>query len=217
MRRVAASTGAAILGVAVLAVAFGLAGAQRETHLTGTNLIRPFLFTVEIPDGRTACQPQENVPDGTGALRVRAGTFDRPGPAIAVSVERAGRPAVRGERAAGWAQGDIVIRVPEMQGDRLDARECYTNRWPGKLALAGESFGPDRSASIGDEPQPGRARIEYLRPRAEAWWGLGPELSERVGTVRGAFPGGAALYLWALLALAVVGGSLALVLREGSE
>jgi hypothetical protein len=70
---------------------------------------------------------------------------------------------------------------------------------------------------VGGVPQAGRARIEYLRPHAESWWGIGTTLAARVATVRGAVPGSASLYLWALLGLIVIGGSLALVVREASE
>jgi hypothetical protein len=47
---------AALVGLVALTVAVGVAGAQRGTHLTGTNLIRPFVFAVEVPAGGTACQ-----------------------------------------------------------------------------------------------------------------------------------------------------------------
>jgi hypothetical protein len=206
-------TVAAALGFVVLVAAVGVAGARSERHLTGTNLMRPFLWSVEIPAGQTACQGQENVPDGTGGIRLRGGTFDRPGPRVEVSV--AG--AARGVLAAGWRQGDVAIDVPEIHGDRLDSRVCVTNRGPGRLALVGENSPPDRAARIGDAPQPGRARIEYLRPHAESWWGLSGELAARVATVRAAAPGSATLYLWGLLILAVAVGALALVAREGRE
>jgi hypothetical protein len=213
MRRVSAAAAAALLGFAALAVAVGVAGARSTQHLTGTNLIRPFDWIVEVPVGRTACQADENVPDGTGAVRLRANTIGRPGPRVEVKVVGAGR----GEIPAGWRQGDVVVPIPEIHGDRLRTRVCVTNHGPSRLVLIGESFGPARAARVGREPQPGRARFEYLQPEAKSWWALAPELARRVATVRDAVPGSAALYVWALLGLAVTVGSLLLVVREGRE
>jgi hypothetical protein len=207
----------AVLGLLGLVVAVGIVGSGSRVHLQGTNDLRPFGFDVTIPAGKTACQPYENVPSGTGGVRVRAGTFGKPGPRVALSLEPAGSSPVRGGLAPGWREGDVTIPVTEVQGDRLGVRVCLTNHGPGQIALAGEPFAANFAARVGAQPEPGRARLEYMRPHADSWWGLLGTLADRVGTVRGALPGAATLYLWALLGLGVAGGAVALVLREGRE
>ena len=193
----------------------GVAGAGRERHIVGTNLIRPFTFGVEVPPGKTACQTREDLPAATGGVRVRAGSFDRPGPALSVALVSPGHPTVHGAIAAGWKQGDIVIDVPKTQGDRLNTRLCFSNRGSDRVVLAGEGLPADDSARIDGAALSSRVSVQYVEPRATSWWGLGPELASRVATVRAAMPGSATLYVWALLALVVVSGSLVLVVREG--
>jgi hypothetical protein len=199
-------------GLAVLAVGIGIAGARRQQHLQGTNHVQSLLVSAIALPGQAVCQPGETVPAGTGAIRVRVGSDGLPGPQVDVSF---GGQALRGRLAAGWQGGDVVIALPKVAEDLRGVPVCFSNHGPARLSLAGAAFPPASAARVGEAPQPGRVRVEYLRPGKESWWSLAPTLGDRVATVRSAPPGSLTPYLWVLLVLGVAGGALALVLREG--
>jgi hypothetical protein len=206
--RLAAPKLVVAVGLALLFAAFALAGAQRSRHLQGTNHLRPNLAAAGIGPGQTVCQGAESIPAGTGGLRVRAAG----GGAVTLSVDG----AVTARLAAGWPAGDVVFDFRETRAVRDDARLCFANGGPGVLTLFGEAFPPDTAAKVGDAPQPGRAGVQYLRAGEDSWFGLASALADRVSGARDALPGGATPYLWALLALGVIGGAATLAVRGGS-
>ncbi|MDA0164727.1 DUF2142 domain-containing protein [Solirubrobacter ginsenosidimutans] len=191
-----------VVGLAVIGVAVVLAGLRSERHLQGTNHLRTLVQAVPIAPGQTACQAGETVPAGTGGVRVQALAES---PAFSVSVDG----ALRGSHAAGWAQGDVVVDLPETTATRRNVTVCVTNAGPGALALGGEAFAAPDAAQIDGTPQIGRARLDYVQARAESWWQLAPDVAKRIAGARAGLPGGGTPYVWVLLAL----GAIALATR----
>ena len=195
--RVRAPTLVVVAGLAAITLAVVLAGLRSERHLQGTNHLRTLVQAVQLGPGKTACQAGETVPAGTGGVRLQA-LGD--GPAFSVSVDG----ALRGSREAGWTQGDVIVDLPEVAETRRGVSVCVTNAGPGALALGGEAFAPEDAARIDGAPQIGRARLDYVRARAESWWRLTPELVQRIGGARAGLPGGATSFVWGVLALAAI-------------
>jgi hypothetical protein len=205
---------AAVLGLVVLGIVLAVAGGQRSRHLLGTNNVRPFTFGAVAGPGQTHCQIGEVVPKRTSALRLRLGTYGALGPRATVTISAAGSPTVRGALPSGWHEGDVIVPVSPVRRELHDARLCIANQGrTARVAAAGESVG-GLNAQIGTQPQGGRIRAEYLAGAPQSWWEIAPWMAARVGLVRGAFPGGAALVVWALVTLGIALGAVSLVLRE---
>ena len=131
-----------------------------------------------------------------------------------MTVTSRGAAPVRGTLARGWSEGDVVVPIPELPATRRDARICFEHRGAGRLAYAGgRSIG--EGVRVGDRRGAGLVRLEYLEPEARSWWPVIGRIGVRVAAVRDALPGKATLPLFALFMLGVIGGSMALVLREG--
>ena len=202
-------------GAALLVAGVGVSGGRQDANPQATNLVRPVALVATIAPGATLCQSDERVPGGTGAVRVLASTGDAPGPPVVLRVAAPGRATRHGESPPGWRGGDLAIAIPMTRRWWPDARVCLTNRGASPMSLAGESFPPAEAASAAGNPQPGRARIEYVRSQTASWWSLAPQLARRLAAVHAAAPGAATGYLCATLAFIVAAGALAVVLREG--
>ena len=182
-------------------------------HALGSNFVPPQAHDAEVPAGGRVCQPGELVPAGAGALRARIGTYGPPGPRLRLSITGPrGRVVARGGLAAGWSQGDVTIpfeRVGALEG----AEVCLRNAGPGRIAVAGgRTLGA--AAVVDGQPAPGGITLSYLEPRARSWLGFAPEIAERADRLRDAPPGPLTLPLYIALAVAVLAGAVALVLRE---
>jgi hypothetical protein len=211
-----AATVAAVVSLLLLALGVVVAASQRERHQLGSNFVRPVAFVADAKAGKRVCQAGMLVPAGTGGIGLRIGTFGRPGPAVRLSLSAPGASTVRGTLAAGWSQGDIVVPIPELGAERRDARICLEHDGPGVIAIAGGP-GLGRGARVGRRAAIGMIRLEYVERNARPWWPVVPKMDDRLAAVRDALPGSASLPLYVLLALGVIGGSVALVLREGSR
>lgn len=210
-----AAVGAALTASLLLVVLVVAVGARQERHQVGSNLVRPITFIATVPGGKRVCQPV-TVPKGTGGVGLRVGTYGKPGPELRLVIDRAGAgaSAVRGTLAAGWRQGDIVVPIKETRTARREARLCIRNAGEALLAFAGGP-GTGGGAVVGRRNTGGQVRVEYVEPRPRSWWSAAPAMARRLGVVRDAVPGQAALWLSAMLALVVSGGALGLAVREG--
>lgn len=196
-----------LLAAGVLAV-----GGRQQRHMIGSNLVRPITFIAVVPGGKQVCQ-SATVPKGTGGVGLRIGTYDRPGPALRLTIDGRGEHAVRGALLPGWRQGDVVVPVSRTGLARREARLCFRNAGRSRLAFAGGP-GVGAGARVGRRNTGGQIRIEYVEPDPRSWWSVAPAMARRLAVVRDAFPGPASLWLFALLTLGVTGGALALALRE---
>lgn len=207
----------AVAGIVAIAVGIAVLGSQSALRQLGSNYVVENEFPVTVPAGARACQDEAAIPGGAGTLRLLAGTFGRPGPALRVTIEDGGRTIATGSRRAGWVQGHVLVPVSTVQGDRAHARVCVRNRGPAKLALGGRVSAPTIAAHVGGKAQTGQFRIEYDTPRPLSWWSFAGRFPSRVATVHDAFPGGATFWLWIVFLAGAAAGVALLVVRGGSE
>lgn len=205
-----------ILGAALglLIVLLVVTGARRSQHVLRSNLQPPAEFTTVIPGGARLCQGRELVPDGTGAVKLRLATYGPPGPALRMSVRSPGGRPASGELGAGWDQGEIVVPISEVAGDREPAEVCLTNEGSRKIGVSGTVRDPSITAKIDGAPATARVWMQYLEPERRSDWAETPAVVRRASAVRDALPGPLTVPAWALLALGVAGGAVALVMRE---
>jgi hypothetical protein len=188
----------------------------RERHQLGTNWVRPVAFQAKLDADERLCQPGMRLPAGTGGIGVRIGTFDRPGPELRLTIRTPGEPDVRGALAPGWRQGDVVIPVSALATEHRDTRVCLEHDGAAPLAIAGGP-GTGEDARLDGEAIGGMIRLEYVEGKPATWFPDATDMLDRLAVARDALPGGAALPLFALLAVGVLGGALLLVVREGNR
>jgi hypothetical protein len=205
-----------ILGAALglLIVLLAVTGARRSQHVLRSNLTPPAAFTTVVPGGGRLCQRQELVPDGAGAVKLRIGTYGIPGPALSLTLRSRSGSAATGGRKAGWREGDIVVPITDVAGDRERAEICLTNEGRKRIALAGTVRDPSIAATLDGKPAPARVWIQYLEPKPRSDWAQTPAVMRRAAAVRDALPGSLTVPVWCLLALGTAGAAVALVMRE---
>ena len=201
------------VGLALLVIGIAPALDRPKQRVIRANLQPPVAFSVIVPPRRRACQ-RELVPDGTGAIWLRAGTYGAPGPPLRVVISGSATSSITGRLRRGWLEGDVTVPIPEVRGDRREARLCVTNNGSRRLALAGTNVAAASSARVGGRRSGGRMSLVYLEPSQTTVIATAPELVRRVSVVRDALPGSATLPLAVLLALGVVGGAGMLLARE---
>ena len=206
------STLAAAGGLLVVVATLAMVVTHSSRHAIASNFVPPQGFVAELPAGGRVCQPGERVPAGTGAIRARIGTYGAPGPQVELSITRLGGRAVRrGELAAGFSAGDVEI--PFEHVGAVEGEVCLRNAGPGRIAVAGGRTLGDVALVDGNPASAGVA-LAYLEPEARSWWAFAPELSERVDRLRDAPPGALTLPLYVVLAVGLLAGAVAIVLRE---
>lgn len=189
---------ALIAGAVVLAVALVAVGLSRADAQSGSNGLTPQQFVAEIDPGETLCQPGEQVPAPTGALKMTVATFGRPAPDVAVTLRQGGRVMAQGGLRAGtWRQGVVHIPISTIRRPVMGVRLCLRNPSRGKLAIGGERVGP--FAVSGGERQDGRAAVVYLLPGEGTWFDTASKVVGRFGFGRADLFGGR-WTLWAALA-----------------
>lgn len=204
-------------GLVALLVGVGVAGAQSKRRQEASNLVAATRFVAVVEGGKAVCQRLERIPAGVGALRVLIGTYGAPGPDVGVRITAPGAPPVDGRLARGFEQGDVLVPVPTTDRPRENARVCLRNLGTARIALGGADADPSQGLRLGGKPLAARYRIEYVGPERTSWWGLSGTLVDRAASLRSATPGSATLVLWAVLLVAVVGGVVTTMLREGRE
>jgi hypothetical protein len=206
-----AAAGALLVVLALLIVV----GSQSRRHAIASNYVRPVTFIAEAAPGGQVCQPGERVPSGTGALELRGATQGRPGPRLELSV-RTRDGVVRAVREEGWPEGDVTIAFPALAAGRVGADVCVRNAGAQPVSFSGGQ-GPGSGALVDGEPAAGAIRLTYLEGESRSWFAAAPEIGRRLDVVRDSAPGAATLPLFAVLALAVAAGAVALVLREAGR
>ena len=165
--------------------------------------------------GGTICQRGELLPATTGAIRISLAGGAGPGPALGLTVTRAGRQLTRGEIAAGWSGRTVAIPVHELGRSVAGVRICVGVAHGGTVELRGsEGSGAGvLPASLDGGPVPGRLRVEYLRPGRESWWSYAGTVAHRMGLAR-AWTGSWVAWAVAALMLAAAALSLGRLVRD---
>jgi hypothetical protein len=205
---------AAGVSLLVLAVVVGVNVGGAAPRELGSNLVRPLSFDVVLDGREEVCQPVEDIPAGTAGLELRIGTDGRPGPPLRSRIKASGGLVATGQLAAGWHEGDVVAPVSEVLRGRDAASVCVRNGGRAPIALAGHSLGSAEHASVDGRLVASNIRVAYVRADGGSWLSRAGFVAERVGSTRVAFPGAATFWIWLALALAVLGGAVAVVLRQ---
>jgi hypothetical protein len=131
-----------------------------------------------------ACQPDEVLPRGTTAIRLRVFAFL--GPRVTVDVLARGHVIAHGERGSGWTGGVVTVPVDPLPVTVSGAEVCFTLALNGDETgdLVGERTTPGRAARDSDGSLPGRVRLEYLRAGSSSWWSLALSVARRMGLGR---------------------------------
>jgi hypothetical protein len=199
-------------GVVLGTVAVALTLTGSPIAVTGASTAQT-AFLTGVHGDRSFCQAGETLPRETSAIRLRAYTFL--GPRVSVEALAGSRVIARGERSSGWTAGAVTVPVKGLRTAVSGVTLCFGlhGNDDESVELVGQQTAAALAAHGREGPLPGRVRVEYLRSSSSAWWSLVPQVARRLGL------GHAPSSTWsALLALALMGGALALsgrlVLRE---
>ena len=132
------------------------------------------------------------------------------------TIQRSGAPLAMPMWFLPTAEALYMVSVEGLQkvrNLRRDARVCVEHEGPGRVSVAGGP-GIGDHADVNGLEQRTMVRLEYVEPEPRSWFPVVPEMVDRLAVARDALPGPAALPLFGLIALAVLGGSLLLVVRE---
>lgn len=198
-------------GVVLIALAVALVVSGSPLTLAGGSSLRGREAFAYTNGDASACQDAETIPQGTSAVRLALAS--NLGPRLRVEVLSGSRVITRGERGAGWGQGETVtVPVARVAQTVRDARICTT---------VGPSFeplrvdGPRTASSSPAQHLAGHVllRIEYLRPGPKSWLALAPSIARHLSLGRGA-PGLWIVFLLLALVVAMVALATRLALRE---
>ena len=188
-------------GIAVLAIAAGIALAQSEPRQAGSNFVPLFGQATELRGGDRHCQDEPLVPGHAAAVRILVGTYYEPTPELRVTMRDAdGTVLSAGRLPAGHRQGEVTIPLDrEIEKTRGGLVSCVATGPGRRTVLYGAA---------------GRVRLEWLRPGEESWFALLPTVMHRFGLGKGLTIGVWLLPLALLLVLASWVAALRLVTRE---
>lgn len=160
-----------------------------------------------------ACQPDEVLPRGITAIRLRIFAFL--GPRVTVEVLARGRVIAHGERGSGWTGGAVTVPVTPRSTATSGTQLCFALFANGDESdeLVGAPAAGALAAHDRDGSLHGRVRAEYLRPGGSSWWSLARAVARRMSLGRG-WPGAASVPLAVILIACVVLLSCALIVRS---
>lgn len=203
------------VGAGLLVLAVVQAGSAERRHVLRGNLVPPVSFVAPVPGHGTVCQAGEIVPEGAGVLRLRIGTFGRPGPPLAVTLRAEGEPPVVATVRRGWREGDLEVELPRSVSGLAGATLCVRNGSGRRIVIAGAVQTPVAAAKVRGNPVAGRMAVSYLEAEPRSWWSFTGQVGPRLAAARDALPGGAGFALWAIGALLISVGAFALVVHAG--
>lgn len=169
----------ALVVVATLLVVV-LAGGEVER--VGTNRVSPHAFHVEVPPGRSVCQPGTPLPSGTGRVQILIGTYGRPLPTLSLRfVDEHGRVLASGRLRGGGSEGDVAIPLERETARDSAGTMCIANRGHATVVVGSDVATPESAARLGDVPTPGRIAAVFLAPSGSSWWAALPDIAHRFG------------------------------------
>jgi hypothetical protein len=168
------------VGLLVGAAVLGITLSRRPLTVARVSTARRTLIDV-LHRKTVACQPNEVLPRGTSAIRLRAESFL--GPRVTVEVLEHGRVITHGERGSGWTGTVVTVPVKPLPTTRSAVELCFALLLNGDEfdTLAGEVTTGARAARGVRGPLPGRERVEDLRAADSSWWSLAPAVARRMG------------------------------------
>ena len=191
-------------GLLLLAGAVAFTLSRSDERLAGTNNVSRQKFVAFVPGGGRVCQRREFVPPETGALRLRIGTYYKPGLPLRLTIEARGRRVATGGLRPGWEQGDVSVPVSTVRRGTAESVICLENRGASRIAIAGTQSGREVAARVDGLPARGRFSIAYMRPEEESWWTAASRVGKRFALGKPGFVGSWTLALALFLAAAAV-------------
>jgi 4-amino-4-deoxy-L-arabinose transferase-like glycosyltransferase len=145
---------------------------QPRERLLGSNSVAARGIVAEVPAGGRLCADGQRLPAGTGRVRLRIDTAQRPQPALALDVRTAEGQRLTGRIPAAPAVGYHAVDIPldgavrARDGDSARARLCLTAS--GAVAVRGnEALGPyDEPLRVDGRRIDNRVALWFL-PREE--------------------------------------------------
>jgi hypothetical protein len=197
-------------------VALILVGASERRELAFTLGVTYQEAVARQARGDELCQGPIHTPERFRAVRLKVGSFGRPGGPLTVKVRDldTGHTAV-GRARGGYADND-VLTVPVgnvMRGTRIEV--CVTNEGDRAIALYGSGALASRSseAHVNGQAIDKDVAIDFVRGDSATVLSLAPEMADRASLFHGDWVGSWTIWLVAALAGAGVPILLVLALR----
>jgi hypothetical protein len=215
------SATAALLAVVVCGlVAVLVVGASERRNLAFTLGVGYQEPIARQSPGDSLCQLPIQTPESFRAVRLKVGTFGRPGQPLRVVARslNGGRDAV-GHVAAGYGDNEVLtVPVGDVSRDSQIA-VCVTNEGDGPVALYGSGELASRSshANLNGDTTDKDAALDFVRADSTSVLSLVPEMADRASLFHGSWVGSWTIWLLAALVGAGVPLLLVLALRASAE
>jgi hypothetical protein len=198
MRRgVAAVVAAAVVGAIVAVV---VVASPSHARLAGSNGVEASAFNTVVADGREYCQTVF-LPAHADRIRMTVGSYDKPTPAIDVTIKGpGGRTIARHRTAGGFRQGVATFALGATTAAPVAAARLCLRPDGTKIALAGAADG---------------ARVEFLRPGRESYFAIAGTMLHRFGLGKPDWQGAWLGFVAIALLVAVWALTARVMLREG--
>jgi hypothetical protein len=208
--------------VAVLAL--GAGSEHRQAFTLGVGSAAP---VVQLKQGDQACQAPIVIPDGAAdfdSVVVALGTFHRPGPELALTIEPAGGGSsiARGRLAPGYPD---IVQTPThaIPVGHVDTRRpfqvCLRNAGSERVAIYGSADAASRTstATFNGKPVSLDLNVSFDRAEPRSALSLLPTMFDRAALWRASWVGGWLYILLALLVAAGVPALVAVALRDATR
>jgi hypothetical protein len=170
--------------------------------VAATNGVQPAAVVGVVTEDGSACQPREELPAGSSAIRLDLDAVI--GPRVNVEVLDGSRVITRGTQGTAWYGSAVTVAVRPLPHAFSHVRVCFKlSAVSGYLALRGIDSGPTGALTIGGRHLPGRIGIAYLRPTHESWWSRADTVIRHMSLGRATRGTWIALPIAALLAAAI--------------
>jgi hypothetical protein len=172
------NTNIVAVGLVVLAAAALLALLASPATVTRSNGGPTEPPIAETRDAATYCQPHEQLPRGTTALRISVSASE--GPPTQVSIRRNGEVLTSGTRGAGWTGRVVTVPVRPLHVALNDTTVCVGVR-PQNETVAVYGV-PETGANVarqGGSSLGGKIAIEYLHLGTASWRSMIPAIARR--------------------------------------
>jgi 4-amino-4-deoxy-L-arabinose transferase-like glycosyltransferase len=183
----------------VLVLVAGLVFLQaRHPQVAGTNTVGPYSPAWSIPAVSTRCQSLRRVPAGANRVRMALSSAPQEGP-LQAAIVRHGTPVAQGSIRP--RVGKVNFKLGRQTPAINRARLCISNLGKQRVVFLGEHKRTRRHPAAGTtRPVPS---VIFLKPDTSSWLGRTGTIVRRFGYVQAGILGEWALWLAALLALAM--------------
>jgi hypothetical protein len=205
-----------VAAVASLAILLALAAVltQSSHHRTDTNGFERAIGA-KLPPRAITCQPNEQIPAGTGRVGFYADSLGAHDGPLEVTVSTAsGATLARAPVSARVFDpgARTTAAIPAMRHAVEGAHVCITNTGRGSPAVYGSPAPSPDGAATAPTGVPQTARwlrlhLDYQQPEESSWWSFAPTVARRFGLVKATFFGTWTLWATVVALLALCLGS----------